>query len=346
MRLLLVAVCSLLAVDAWAQNVRFPGDSPTRPRFEQDAVEGAGAGSRVNRSTTVVVPRGGIGFSPYGAYSRFGGYGYVPGSFSNRTAYYSSGGPSYSYGYDYRYDNGYRAACCPTCGFPWARCRCRARVPVIFPPIVLDTGPLYGPQAVRNFFWGNNAAPTGADFGGNVPMVQAPPQPAPGGPIAAAPAVEERPPPPGNLERAWRSIDQGDDLLQRGRLRDAAARYRRAVSAADTLADAHFRQGLAEAALGLHDRAAETIRGGLRLDPKWPASDFQLSQFMPADVQQTVEEQLEERLADRPNDAEAMFLLGVFQHFGGDRAGAEPLFERAAKLTGGGWHATLFLPAP
>lgn len=138
-------------------------------------------------------------------------------------------------------------------------------------------------------------------------------------------------------------IDYGDRHLREGRLRDAHTRYRRAASAAPELADVRFRQALVELALGNVEDAADALREGLRRDPAWPDSGFDLTAVYSEQSQQQVLGLLTKRLADFPNDADALLLSGVVHHFRGDDNSAQRQFDRAVRVSGGASVARLFL---
>lgn len=354
-RLLQFAIVLCLAAcvpPADAQNTRFPGDSPTRPRFEADgSIRTPGAPNNRQRSIVVVgAPYGGIGYGGWGYSRGYGGYsnsgygGYSYSGYANGPYYgYSAGYGGYSGGYPYGGRYGVDPGFCPVCGLRYDLCCCRG--PVILPPVQVNPADLYGPEAVRRFLGAPSPsavtpASAAAEFNADLPR----------GPIAAPRQIPQQADPEedlpqGKLDRAWRYIDQGDRFLQEGRARDAAGRYRRAVAAADRLADAHFRQGLSEAVLGLFDRSAQTLRRGLRLNPQWPGSEFDARRVLTEKAYRETVLSIEDRLIDRPNDAEALFVLAVLEHFGGAPKTAAQRFGQVSHLTGGEWHARLFIEA-
>ena len=56
-------------------------------------------------------------------------------------------------------------------------------------------------------------------------------------------------------------------------------RYRKASQSAPQLADAWFRQGFALSAMGRYDLAVTAIKRGLKLNPNWAKSDFDLKEL-------------------------------------------------------------------
>lgn len=207
------------------------------------------------------------------------------------------------------------------------------RYPRYLPPVVGDAGALYGPRAVQDFLGldASNAAQASR------------------GPLrAAAAAAPEAPPPLSNptvRARAWRFVEYGDRQFQKGEYRQALDRYRKAQSQASEIPDVYFREGFANMAAGRYAEAVVAMREGLRLDPSWPSSGFVLEELFPTvEAKREIYRQLHTHLADRPNDADALFMLAVMQHFDGHEAAAEVRFRRVVELTGLGEHARAFLP--
>ena len=210
--------------------------------------------------------------------------------------------------------------------------------PILFPAAVVDNSGWYGtgallrstpqaPQAIAN-------APANIGVGSTSQQ-----------PLAPAPRLG---PPPSNrnaLSRAWRFIDYGDRQFHKGEYREALIRYRKAIAAADDLAEARFRQGLAELGRGRFARAADALRQGLARDPAWPNSEFKLADlFLDPAEKDRVFESLAQEWKRLPNDANVIFLIGVMLHFDGNPAEARALFRRVDELTGGDPAAKAFLP--
>jgi hypothetical protein len=233
--------------------------------------------------------------------------------------------PHYGHGYGYYYPPGYvydpyyvyPPPYPPYSPYYW-------RYP---PPVYLPAETLYGPEAVKRFM--------GAD------RMQS----------AANPQViiiggdddedDEPAPPPHNartVELAWRFIGFGDAHFANQRYADAQQRYRRAAAAAPTVADAYFRQGYALAALGNYDQAARVLKRGLELHPDWARSDFRNDELYGDNqaAKQVHLDALTQAADENPNDADLLFLVGVFLHFDGQRDRALPFFQRAAGIAGAG----------
>ena len=260
------------------------------------------------RTNTYVIPQGGYyyGWSPYGSYY---------------------GGSSYYY-------RGY--AVCPYCGSRWCNGNCRYNGGTYYlPPVAADAGQLYGPRAARNFLGidnQNNNANTGRTSTGQ-------------GGVAAAP---ELPPPvsnPTTRAQAWKFVEYGDRNFKKGNYRQALDRYKKAESQAPDIAEIQFRKAFAELGVSHYSEAVSAIRAGLSLKPDWPESGFVLEELYPtAEAKREIFRQLHTELNEHPNDADALFMLSVMQHFDGQEAAAEVGFRRVVELTGMGNHARAFLP--
>lgn len=207
------------------------------------------------------------------------------------------------------------------------------------PPIHIPAETLYGPEAVKRFMGVDRM--TSAAANPRVIVIrrdddddQAP------APRASRPRA---------VELAWRFIGFGDAHFTNQDYADAYQRYRRATEAASTLATAYFRQGYALVALSNYQQAATVLKQGLELDPDWAQSDF-LNDELYGDNQAAKRVHLEalaQAATDNPNDADLLFLVGVFLHFDGQRDRAVPFFQRAAGLAGPrDDHLSGFLPQP
>jgi Tfp pilus assembly protein PilF len=112
------------------------------------------------------------------------------------------------------------------------------------------------------------------------------------------------------------------------------------------VATTYFRRAWAHIALGDYARAAEEFRRGLELDAAFARSTFRLETLYRDNVLAKAAhlESLAHAALLRPDDAELLFLLGLFLHFDDQPARAERFFARAVELAGGeGGHARLFL---
>ncbi len=221
--------------------------------------------------------------------------------------------PGYVYGYDPYYGYGYP--------YPYA-----------YLPLYLSAEALYGPRAVQRFM--------GVADGF---------QPRPDANIIAPPAggnVEaDAPEPKKAVERAtntqanalaWRFIGFGDAQFAAQKFADANQRYRKASQSAPQLADAWFRQGFALSAIGRYDLAVGAINRGLKINPNWAKSGFDLKELYGPDelAKDARLDVLAQAAADKPNDANLLFLVGVHLHFDGQAEQAEQFFQRAKELAG------------
>lgn len=139
-----------------------------------------------------------------------------------------------------------------------------------------------------------------------------------------------------SLNLGWRFIGFGDAHFANQKYADAYQRYRKAAQAAPTLADALFRQGYVLIALGRYEQAGKAMKQGLKIDPAWPRSDFRnddlYAENRPAKAAHL--DALAQAATNEPNDADLLFLVGVFLHFDGQMDRAKPFFQRAARLAG------------
>ena len=132
---------------------------------------------------------------------------------------------------------------------------------------------------------------------------------------------------------AQRYIGYGDALFAKQKYVDANQRYRTAANSAPQLADAWFRQGFTFIAQGRFDLALAAIKRGLKLNPNWAKSDFNLKElYGPDEVAKNAHrEALAEAAEAKPNDADLLFLLGVHLHFDGQAQRAARFFDRAVE---------------
>jgi len=199
------------------------------------------------------------------------------------------------------------------------------------PPLYLPAETLYGPQAIKRFL-GADDAPSGAASNTAAAATVTP----------GRDAVEKRAPVvprASNAETrglAWRFVTFGDIHFANERFADAYQRYRKAAEIVPELAEAYFRQGFALVGSGRYELAAKAFKRGLALDPAWPRAAFRLAELYNANPQ-TKEAHLEALATaseKEPNNADLLFLLGVYLFFDGHRDRAAPFFERTAQLIG------------
>lgn len=137
-------------------------------------------------------------------------------------------------------------------------------------------------------------------------------------------------------ELASKNIGYGDALFAKQKYAEANQRYRTAARSAPQLASAWFRQGFALAAIGRSDQAAVAIKRGLKLDPAWAKSDFDLDQLFGgnAAAKRACLDALTAAVAAKPTDADRLFVLGVVLHFDGEAQRAAATFAQAEQLAG------------
>lgn len=193
------------------------------------------------------------------------------------------------------------------------------------PPLYLPPDELFGPRAMQRFLGVDGQA-------GPAPNVILPPrdQSEPPEPKKAS----QRRTNTQSVAQGWRHIHLGDARFAEQKYAEANQRYRTASGSAPQLADAWFRQGLALLALGRYDQAVAAIKRGLKINPNWARSDFNLKELYGADpaAKNAHRDALAEAAEANPNDADPLFLLGVHLHFDGQAARARKFFDRAKEL--------------
>lgn len=201
------------------------------------------------------------------------------------------------------------------------------------PPLWLSAEGLYGPQAVQRFMGAGvlpqpraNMDVLGPPAMGDVAIDAREPN-----------VVVERATNARANARAWKFIGYGDAQFAKQEFVEANLRYRKAAQSAPQLADARFRQGFALSASGRYDLAVEAIKRGLKLDPHWARSDFDLDELYGGDeaAKNAQLDTLAKASQERPLDADLAFLAGVHYHFDGQTEQAEDFFRRAEGLVGG-----------
>lgn len=147
---------------------------------------------------------------------------------------------------------------------------------------------------------------------------------------------------------ASKSIGSGDAFFATKKYADANERYRKAARTTPQVGAAWFRQGFALAAMGRSNQAATAFKRGLKLDPAWPESNFSLDQLFGgnAAAKNDCFATLNAAVADKPTDADRLFVLGVFLHFDGQLDRAAAIFARAEQAAGNNLgHITAFVDA-
>lgn len=214
-------------------------------------------------------------------------------------------------------------------------------VPYYVPPLFLPSETLYGPEAMKRFMGFAPGPRPGAVVGVVVD------------PVPAREAGEEplqqnlRGTNQRSIELAWKFIGYGDAYFGNQKYTDANARYRKATQTAPQLADGWFRQGFSLAAIGRYDLAVKAIKRGLAFEPQWADSDFRLVELYGGNqlAKAAHVDALAEAAEKDPNDADLLFLLGIYLHFDGQPDRAATFFNRSRQLLGGNdSHLTEFLP--
>jgi hypothetical protein len=135
-----------------------------------------------------------------------------------------------------------------------------------------------------------------------------------------------------SITQARKFIGYGDAQFAKRKYTEALDRYRTASRSAPQLADACFRQGFALAAAGRYDLAATAFKRGLKLDPAWPQSRFNLDRLLADPAVKTAQfDVMANAVLDKPADPDRLFVLGVHLHFDGQLDRAAILFERAMR---------------
>jgi tetratricopeptide (TPR) repeat protein len=134
--------------------------------------------------------------------------------------------------------------------------------------------------------------------------------------------------------RALRFIAVGDQRFHTQQFATAYQRYKKAAEIAPDLAEAWFRQGIVQIALGRYAAARRAIKRGLSLDRDWPNSAFRLDDLYTDDqlAKGNHFEHLALAIDAQPTRHDLVFLLGLELFLDGQRHRARPFFERALDL--------------
>jgi tetratricopeptide (TPR) repeat protein len=199
-----------------------------------------------------------------------------------------------------------------------------------YPQFWYSTAPGYGPQGMHQFMGWNN----GAQFAQNDDGV---PPPARQANLADEPQTKrgaDRATNAHSNEIARKFIAYGDALFAQQKYTEANDRYRKAARSAPQLADAWFRQGFALAAVGRCDLASAAVKRGLKLDPSWPKSKFDIAVLFGNNepVKNASLDALADAVMAKPADADRLFVLGVMLHFNGQADRAAAFFDRAEQV--------------
>ncbi len=220
---------------------------------------------------------------------------------------YGSYLPGYGYGYVYPYSS----------------------YPYYLPPVYLPAERLYGPEAMKRFLGLDGAGRSSAGWGG--------------GSTAAADGMAREPRPASqrgtnreSLALAGKFIGYGDNHFAAQRYNDANQRYKKAAEIAPGVAEAYFRQGFAQAAMGRYEAAVSAIKRGLDLDPAWARSGFRIDKLYrnKEAVKKAHLDALAKAASEESLNPDLLFLLGVLLYFDGQTDRAAPFFQRADQLAG------------
>jgi tetratricopeptide (TPR) repeat protein len=324
---------------SWGQSTigqRFPSSPPSRLSLPPASGSRSGSSAPAANSSQTSSPYysnpysyylpvypNGLGLNPYGYPLAYTPYGYAP--------IYSSYGfaPVYSpYGYlfganPYGYTYGV---------YPYSYLVPYRGGPILLPPVFMSADAL--------FSFGAQALSSGMDQS-NAPFREA--QPArPRADDEGHEAQDERQvnlraSNPEAVARAGRFIGFGDTQFRNQKYADALQRYRKAMAAVPGLAEAYFREGYAQIAMGHYESAVKAFKQGLKADPNWPHSGFESDQlYGPNSKEKSAHiDALTEIAAKEPNNGSVSFLLGVCLYFDGQTDRAAPRFQRASQLAHG-----------
>jgi len=201
-------------------------------------------------------------------------------------------------------------------------------------PLYIPAEALYGPQAVKRFMGAGQMNRPPLD-----PQIIA--RPLPNGEKGAGADnkenINQRAANRRALDLGWRFIGFGDAHFSNQKYTDAYQRYKKAAQAAPGLATAHFRQAYALTAQGRYELAAKALKRGLAIDPGWPRSAFRSDDlYGPNKLAKTAHiDALAKAAADKPDDTDISFLLGVYFYFDGQKDRAAAAFKQALQLAAG-----------
>ncbi len=131
-------------------------------------------------------------------------------------------------------------------------------------------------------------------------------------------------------------LSAGDELFSDLRYAEAATSYAAAARVASEWAEARFRQGFALLAAGRYGEASRAIREGLARDPNWPRSSWRLDGLYRRSGSEKSSHlgALADAALAQKDDADLLFLLGVFLHADGQQSRGRKFFEKASQLAG------------
>jgi hypothetical protein len=188
---------------------------------------------------------------------------------------------------------------------------------IVYPPAYTSPDDSFGPQSMRRFIGADSRSRPKSSDDDETPEPK---------------KTSERGTNSQSTTQAWKIIGFGDARFAEQKYLDANERYRSAARTAPQLADPLFRQGFALLAMGRYEPAFAAIKRGLKLDPKWAQSDFELKKLYGKDDEGKKDAHRETLAAASeaaPHDADLLFLLGLHLYFDGQAERAAKFFERA-----------------
>lgn len=138
--------------------------------------------------------------------------------------------------------------------------------------------------------------------------------------------------------RAEKFVQQGDDLFRRGRHFEALSLYQNAHSATPDLPEPSIREGFAYLAVRRYDRAAAAFQRGMAVDSRYLSEQFRLSDLYGEDAAEQKSahvESLAQAALERPEQAELVYLTGMFLLADGQPQRAETFLARAREVADG-----------
>jgi len=134
-------------------------------------------------------------------------------------------------------------------------------------------------------------------------------------------------------DRARKYVGYGDDFFARGDYAAAASRYRSAISAAPSLAEAHLRRAVCAIANGNYEQASKSFDEAVRRDERVLHSEFRLDKVYKNDAdKQSHLNALVQRTLQNRDSVELMRLVGMFLYFDGQADRSQKFFAHAKKL--------------
>jgi tetratricopeptide (TPR) repeat protein len=202
----------------------------------------------------------------------------------------------------------------------YSRCISRPRFypdyyPVYTPPVIVESPTYVVPQVAPQEYY----APE--------PTYAPAPEPAyaPAYPPSYEPAYASAPTVP--AEQLEGMISDGTRLFRDGQYAQAADVLLRAANADPRNADARLAYGIAQFALGDYSAAAAAVRQGIGISPEIVNTAFDLrDNYGKVEDFDAHFDRLGRRVANEPNDGDALLVLGFVYHFVGDREDAAAVF--------------------